>query len=92
MAVIAVRVRPSSSSDGIGPYADGVLVLSVTRPPADGEATRAAHRLLAKALKMPPSQVRLIAGARGRLKRFDAPGLTDADLAERLSRYRPRAD
>jgi hypothetical protein len=89
LAVVTVRVRPGSASDRIGPYADGVLSLSVTRPPAEGEATEAARRLLARALEIPPSTVRLVAGARSRTKRFEAAGLTDAAASSRLARYRP---
>jgi uncharacterized protein len=85
-------VRPGSSSRRIGPFADGVLVLAVTRPPSDGEATEAARRLLAEALTVAPTRVRLVAGARGRLKRFEVRGLSDAAAAELLGRYRSAAD
>jgi uncharacterized protein YggU (UPF0235/DUF167 family) len=92
LAVIIVRVRPGSASDRIGPYAEGVLSLSVTRPPAEGAATDAARRLLARALEIPPSTVSLVAGARSRTKRFEAAGLTDATASSRLARYRLPAD
>ena len=92
MAVIIVRVRPGSDADRIGPYTEGVLSLSVTRPPAEGAATDAARRLLARALQIPPSTVRLVAGVRSRTKRFQAAGLTDAMASRRLARYRPLPD
>jgi len=92
MAVVVVKVRPGSSSRRIGPYADGVLTLAVTRPPADGEATAAARLLLAEALAVAPTRVRLTAGTRSRLKRFDVRGLSDDAAAERLGRYGSTAD
>jgi uncharacterized protein len=92
VAVVVVRVRPGSSSRRIGPYAEGVLSLAVTRPPADGEATEAARRLLAEALAVASSRVRLAAGARSRLKRFEVRGLSDDVASKRLGRYRSTAD
>jgi uncharacterized protein len=92
VAVIVVRVRPGSSTRRIGPYAEGVLSLAVTKPPADGEATEAARKLLAEALAVASSQVRLAAGAKSRLKRFEVRGLSDDAAAERLGRYRSSAD
>jgi uncharacterized protein len=56
----------------------------VTRPPTDGEANRAAQRLVARALRLPPSALELVAGARSRHKRFNVEGITADDLARRL--------
>ena len=92
MAIVNVRVRPGAAAERIGPWIDGVLSLAVSRPPAEGQATEASRRLLARVLEVPASSVRLVAGARSRSKRFEAPGLTDDAVARRLSRYRPPAD
>jgi uncharacterized protein YggU (UPF0235/DUF167 family) len=86
VAVVSVRVVPGASMARIGPYADGVLHLRVSRPPADGQATEAARRLLARALGLPPSSVLLLAGARSRTKRFEAVGLSEAAALTRLRR------
>jgi uncharacterized protein YggU (UPF0235/DUF167 family) len=64
-----------------------VLTLDVTRPPAGGEATEAARLLVAEALDVAPSGVRLVAGAKSRLKRFDVAALTDEAVASRLRQY-----
>ncbi|HEX5579637.1 MAG TPA: DUF167 domain-containing protein [Candidatus Limnocylindria bacterium] len=92
MAVIIVRVRPGAARQRIGPFAAGVLSLAVTRPPQDGEATEAARRLLAEAVGVAPSRVRLQSGARSRLKRFQVNGLADDVAAERLARHRSPSD
>ena len=89
MAVVTVRVQPRSASERIGPYADGILALRVTRPAADGQANEAARRLLARALDAPPSTIRLVSGGRSRTKRFEASGLGEAELARRLARFGP---
>jgi uncharacterized protein YggU (UPF0235/DUF167 family) len=87
VAVVSVKVVPAAGAERIGPYADGVLQLRVTRPPADGQATEAARRLLARALGVPPSSVLLVSGARSRIKRFEALGLSDAAALDRLRRW-----
>ena len=92
MAVVVVRVRPGASSQRISPYADGVLSMSVTRAPHDGEASVSARRLRAEALGVAPSRVRLQAGGRSRVTRFEVAGLADGAAAERLGRYRLPAD
>ena len=79
-----VRVTPGASAARIGPYTNGVLHIRVSRPPAYGQATDAARRLLARALGVPPSSVMLQAGARSRTKRFEAVGLSEAAALARL--------
>ena len=87
MAVeLAVRVTSRSDADRVGPFAEGLLHVRVTRPPADGEANRAVLRLVAKALGVPVSKVTLVAGARSRRKRCAVEGISPAELAARLSR------
>jgi uncharacterized protein YggU (UPF0235/DUF167 family) len=80
---------PRASAERIGPYAGATLELRVTRPAVDGQATEAARRLLADGLGVAPSTVRLVSGARSRLKRFDVFGMDADALASALERYRP---
>ncbi len=82
---LALRVTPRANAERVGPYADGLLGVRVTRPPADGEANRAVLRLVAGALGVPPSSVTLVAGARSRRKRVAVEGLSADDLAARLA-------
>ena len=85
MADLEVSVVPRASANRVGPWADGVLRVRVTRPAADGEANRALIRLLARAFGLPPSRVELIAGLRARRKRFRVHDL-DPDALEQLLR------
>ena len=86
MPVLELAVIPRSAADRVGPYADGVLRVRVTRPPADGEANRAVLRLVARALDLAPSRVQLVAGSRTRRKRVLVEGVGEGELEERLRR------
>jgi uncharacterized protein len=84
-AQLEVLVTPRASAERVGPMADGVLRVHVTRPPADGEANDAVRRLLARTLGIAPSRVLLVSGDRSRRKHFAVTGMDRAELARRLS-------
>lgn len=86
MAELELAVVPRSAADRVGPYADGILRVRVTRPPADGEANRAVLRLVARALELAPGRVTLVAGSRARRKRVRIEGIEDGELQRRLGR------
>ncbi|WP_049768216.1 DUF167 family protein [Methylocella silvestris] len=71
--VLTVRLTPKSARDeieGASQLSDGRAVLKarVRAAPQDGEANAALIRLVAKALRLAPSAVRVEAGATARLK------------------------
>jgi len=81
--MLSVRLTPKSSRDeitGFETLADGRMVLKarVRAVPQDGEANAALVRLLAKALHISASAVRIEAGASGRLKTLHLQG--DAEI------------
>ncbi len=90
--VISVRAQPRSARDGVeGVVADADgrahLRVKVTAAPSDGAANAAIEKLLAKALGLPRSSVRVASGASARIKRIAvaAPrAQVVAALAERL--------
>lgn len=76
---IALRVTPRGGSDaidGIETLADGRTVMKVrVRAIADGgAANRAVTELLAKALRVPKSHVRVLSGITSRLKQIAVDG------------------
>ena len=85
-AVLAVRAHPRAARDAVGPVLDGVLQVRVTRPATDGEANAAVRRLVADALGMAPSRLRLVGGERAQLKRYEVEGILPAELAARIGR------
>ena len=75
---LRLRVTPRARRNaiaGILETPDGpALKLSVTAPPADGQANAAVLALVAKALGVPKSSLSVITGSTGRHKLIHIPG------------------
>lgn len=67
-ASFCIRLQPKASREAIIGEVDGILRLRVTAPPVDGRANEACLRLLAKALDLPISRLRITAGQQARVK------------------------
>ena len=76
--IVRVRVTPKSSLEaveGLGATAEGAAFLARVRSaPSDGEANAALERLVARWLDVPKSTVRLIHGAKSRVKSLTISG------------------
>ena len=70
--IIAVKVIPRSRQAGCV-FRDNVLVIKVTKPASEGQATAAARSTLAQILSLPLTSVILISGMRNRHKLFSLP-------------------
>jgi len=82
---LKVRVQPRASRDALAGERAGALVVRLTAPPVEGAANEALARFLGKALGVPPSAVRIVAGETGRNKVVAVAGL-DAAAARALLR------
>ena len=85
-AKIAVRLTPRGGRDGIDGWAADeagrpFLKVRVSAPPVEGEAL---ERLLAKALKISKSSVRVVSGTTARLKQVEISGLEQGEALARL--------
>jgi uncharacterized protein (TIGR00251 family) len=90
VADLRVRLTPRGGRDAVmGRREDGVLMVRVTAPPADGKANAALCKLLAKALRVPRTSVSIVRGetARDKLVRID--GLSAVDAHARLGTSEP---
>jgi RNA polymerase-binding transcription factor DksA/uncharacterized protein YggU (UPF0235/DUF167 family) len=99
MARVTVRVVPRSARTAVEVGPEGVRV-RVRAAPERGRATEEARRALARALGVPASAVRLVAGAAARTKVFEVEGLERGAAAQARLRvvvergkgcYRPSA-
>lgn len=85
MARLAVRVTPKGGRDAVDGWAADeagrpVLKVRVSAAASDGAANAAVLALIAKALKVPRSAVRIVSGETSRIKRLDIEGVADADV------------
>ncbi len=84
-ARIEIRVQPRASQNTISGVVAGVLRIRVTAPPVNGQANAAAITLLARALDVPKSAIRLVKGASSREKTLAIESLSQEEVNQRLS-------
>jgi uncharacterized protein (TIGR00251 family) len=77
-----IVVQPRAARPKIGPMHDGRLKISVTAPPADGEANAAVIELLAKHLGVARGAIEIAAGHTGRRKTLRVHGVPRETLEE----------
>jgi hypothetical protein len=82
---MAIRLTPRASRNHIVGWSGDRLLVRVTAPPVDGKANAALLRLLADALDIPVSRLRLVAGASSRDKILEVAGLTAEEAHRRLN-------
>lgn len=82
---ILVRAQPRASRSELVGEHGGALKVRLAAPPVEGEANRELIELLARALGVPKSAVRLVGGETGRNKVVEVEGVdvarVRADLA-----------
>ena len=74
---IAVHVTPRSNRDAVAGWRGGELSVTVTAPPEDGKANAAACVVVAKALGVPKSSVRVVRGETSRHKQLEVTGIAE---------------
>lgn len=89
MGRLQVRLTPRASTDEIdgwseGPSGEPFLRARVSAPPADGRANQALVALLAAALDVAPTRIRIVSGSTSRWKWLEVAGLTSEEIGARL--------
>jgi uncharacterized protein (TIGR00251 family) len=79
----AVRLTPRSATDRIDRVANGALWCRVTAPPVDGAANQALVRMLARELRVPRTDVRVVSGPAARQKVVEVAGCDGATVLAR---------
>ena len=83
--ILRVRLTPRAASSRIDGWDGDLLRVRVTAPPVEGRANDALLRLLAKALDVSPSRLRLVKGQTSREKVIAVEGVSGEDVRARLS-------
>ncbi|MBI2432423.1 MAG: DUF167 domain-containing protein [Candidatus Hydrogenedentes bacterium] len=76
--LMRVRVQPRASKAGARLEPDGRLRLTLTAPPVEGAANKAACEYVAKQLRLAKSAVRVVAGEKSRDKTLRLDGVARA--------------
>lgn len=87
---IIVQVQPGARRPGLAGWTEGVLRARVAAPATEGRANDALVALLAGALGVPRSAVRIIHEHGSRRKLVEVTGLDARDGEERLGKQQPR--
>ncbi|MFB3119104.1 MAG: DUF167 domain-containing protein, partial [Stenotrophomonas maltophilia] len=74
-----------ASRNAISGMRAGILRIRVTAPPVDGQANAAAIALLAQALDLPKSAIRLVRGASSREKTLAVESMSQEEVNQRLN-------
>lgn len=88
-ATLLVRVIPRSGRTEIAGKRGDALLVRLAAAPVDGAANDALIRLIADLLDRPRRDVSIVAGGNRRDKRIRIAGLTDDQLAQRLTALEP---
>ncbi len=78
--LVSVRAQPGAARDEVAGEHAGALKIKVTPPAQEGRANKAIAEVLARALGVRRSQVRLVSGQKGREKVFRVEGVAAADV------------
>jgi uncharacterized protein (TIGR00251 family) len=81
---LKVRLQPRAARDEIVGERAGALLVRLTAPPIEGRANEALCRLLARRLRVPPTRVTLLRGAKSRDKVIRIEGLSSAEIHQTL--------
>ena len=89
---LTVRVTPNASKDAVLERMEDdagriYLKVKVRAVPEDGKANRAVEKLLAKALGVPKSAVRVVTGETSRIKGVDIDTEEDSAAAQQIKEW-----
>ena len=85
-AVFAVRVQPRARKNEVAGVMEGALKIRLQAPAVEDRANEALREFLAELLKRPKSAVRILSGARSKVKRVEIAGVTAGEV-EGLIRF-----
>lgn len=85
---LRIKVIPRAATDEVVGWAGETLRIRVCAPPERGKANAAVLEILSSALGLPPTRLRLVAGAGSERKIIKVDGLTETELRTRIEQLR----
>ncbi|MDP3858965.1 MAG: DUF167 domain-containing protein [Stagnimonas sp.] len=82
---LPLKVAPKASRNAINGWMGETLKVSVTVAPEKGKANQAVIELLAEALRLPKSAVRIVRGETSTSKLAEIEGIDELELRRKLS-------
>jgi uncharacterized protein len=82
---IKVKVTPNSSKNDLSVENEESVSVRLTCPPVEGRANKELTKLMGKRLKIAPSSITILHGLTSREKILLIPGLTEAEVIDKLS-------
>lgn len=82
MGRIRVHVTPKAQRDEVAGWRGAEFAVRVTAAPEGGKANRAVERVVAEALGVPKSSVRVVRGHVSRIKMLDVEGVDENRIHE----------
>jgi hypothetical protein len=84
MTTLTIRLTPRGGRDKLEGWRDDVLLARVAAPPVAGAANESLVRLLAGALDVAPSSIRIARGDTSRTKSVIIDGLDRSEIRRRI--------
>jgi uncharacterized protein len=84
-AIFDITVSPKSSRSMITIDASNHIKVFLNAPPVDGKANSELISLFSKKLRVPKSDITIIAGEKGKKKRIEIEGLSSESILNKLS-------
>lgn len=82
--LLHIRVTPKAAAERVGGVHDHCLKIAVTVAPEKGKANAQVVKLLARALDLPKTAVRVVAGETDRRKTVLLQGLSPQEVRDKL--------
>jgi len=90
--IVSVRIKPNAKQSAVSGFKDGCLIVSVKEQPVEGKANKAMIELLAKHLGIAKSCVKLLKGAKSKLKKVEIECIDENTLTSLLGGDTKNAD
>ncbi len=86
--MLHLHAKPNARHNELRPAPDGRWLARLAAPPQDGQANAVLLAFLAEIFGVPKSRVRLLSGHTAPFKKVEITGLSEAEGAVTLARYR----